>query len=152
MNIKIREARPEEAELLTDLTFRSKQSNGYDNAFMEACRERLVVTQERVRRSAYWVAVSDSICGAVCLDIDPDGHSGEIHSFFVEPDMKRKGIGRLLWTNLLDHAKAKGLSTIRLDADPAAVSFYQASGFEIKGDAPSGSIPGRRIPHMVYRL
>lgn len=39
-----------------------------------------------------------------------------------------------------------------IDAGPGAVGFYQAMGAERAGTAPSGSIPGRTLPRLRYRL
>ena len=152
MNIEIRLARPEDAEALTDLSLRSKASNGYDEAFMSACREELTVTEKSLAEGEYWVAESGDICGCACLAADPDGHAGEIHAFFIDPDCQRRGIGRLLWQKVLERAKAQGLERLYLDADPAAVPFYEAMGFTVVGESPSGSIPGRSLPYMTLDL
>ena len=152
MKIEIRRARPDEVELLTVLSMRSKQSNGYDDAFMAACREELTVTPERLLDGEYWVAESDTICGLVCLAIDSDGASGEVHAFFVEPDWKRKGIGSLLWRKVVERARANGVLDLRLDADPGAVPFYEKLGFRVIKEVPSGSIEGRSLPHMTIAL
>lgn len=148
MKIGIRRAKVSEASLLTDLAFRSKQSNGYDDAFMEACREEITLTEERLKFFECWVAETDSLCGMVCLSVDGSGRTGEIENFFVDPDYKRMGIGRKLWEVLSAFARDTGIAELRLDADPFAVDFYQAIGFEIVGEAPSGSIEGRVLPHM----
>ncbi len=42
----IRLARPEDAATVTALAFRSKASNGYDAAFMAACRDELTFDAE----------------------------------------------------------------------------------------------------------
>ena len=41
---------------------------------------------------------------------------------------------------------------LRIEADPEAVPFYQRMGAKITGSAPSGSIPGRRLPLLRYTL
>ena len=147
-SLNIRRARLDEADLLTELSMRSKQSNGYDDAFMNACREELTVTEERMTGGEYWVADSEEICGCVCLGTNDIAHSGEVHAFFIEPKWQRKGIGKLLWQKLLERARSKGLKQLHLDADPAAVPFYEMLGFETIFEVPSGSIPGRTIPRM----
>ena len=152
MDIAIRRARPEDAEALTDLSIRSKASNGYDEAFMAACREELTVTEESLGEGENWVAEAGGIRGCACLSADPDGRAGEIHAFFIDPDWQRRGIGRLLWQKLLERAKESGLARLHLDADPAAVPFYEALGFEVIGESPSGSIAGRTLPHMTLCL
>jgi hypothetical protein len=63
MNIKIRKARPEDVKDLTELSIRSKRSNGYDEAFMAACREELTVTEDHLADGEYWVAESGVVCG-----------------------------------------------------------------------------------------
>lgn len=148
MKIEIRRARPEEAAALTDLSLRSKRSNGYDEAFMEACREELTVTASRLAAGEFWVAEADGLRGCVCLAADLEAGSGEVEAFFVDPDWQRRGVGRLLWLKVLERARSKGLARLHLDADPAAVPFYEAMGFRVMGEAPSGSIEGRMLPRM----
>ncbi|MGI9508154.1 MAG: GNAT family N-acetyltransferase [Geminicoccaceae bacterium] len=147
MNIEIRRARADEADLLTRLSMRSKQSNGYDDAFMEACRVELTVTAARMEEGEYWVAAADGILGCVCLVDDGDG-SGEVHAFFIDPDHQRRGIGRRLWQKVVERARILGIERLSLDADPGAVPFYEALGFVTVGAAPSGSITGRSLPRM----
>ncbi len=148
MNLIIRRARLDEADQLTDLSLRSKQSNGYDDQFMKACLEELTVTPERMVQGEYWIADCDGICGCVCLGSNDVFGSGEVHAFFIEPSRRRQGIGKLLWNKLLDRANKLGFTQLHLDADPAAVPFYEKLGFETISESPSGSIPGRFIPRM----
>jgi N-acetylglutamate synthase-like GNAT family acetyltransferase len=160
MNYRLRQARPDEAQLLTDLAMRSKQSNGYDDEFMEQCRDELAVTEKSLLAAEYWVAeagakssaVNGTVCGCVGLSVDEAGTSAEVYSFFIDPDWKRKGIGRLLWQDLVNRAGNMGIRQLRLDADPSAVAFYEAIGFEIVSYTPSGSIAGRTLPHMTISL
>lgn len=148
--MNIRRARLDEADALTDLSMRSKQSNGYDDAFMEACREELTVTPESMADGTYWVAEIDAaIRGCVCLGHDADGTSGEIHAFFIDPEWQRRGVGQRLWQAVLEQARADGLVRLHLAADPDAVRFYAKLGFETTGAVPSGSIAGRSLPLMT---
>ncbi|MEM9440082.1 MAG: GNAT family N-acetyltransferase [Pseudomonadota bacterium] len=151
MNLTIRRARTDEAEILTDLSMRAKRSNGYDDAFMKACRNELTVTAARMEEGEYWVADSGIICGCVCLQVF-DGGYGQVHAFFIDPDRQRQGVGRLLWRKVLERAKILGIKSLSLDADPAAVPFYRAMGFIEIGQTPSGSIEGRMLPKMEYQL
>ena len=152
MNIQIRQARLEEADLLTELSMRSKQSNGYDDAFMAACRDELTVTKESLLKGEYWVAVAETVCGVVGLSCDETGNSGEVSAFFIDPEWKRKGIGRLLWQKLVERAVQKGIKYLRLDAEPSAVPFYKALGLETVREVPSGSLAGRTLPQMTITL
>ncbi len=150
--MRLRRARTHEAELLTDLSLRSKRSNGYDDAFMAACVEELTITPSDITDNEFWVAEDGQVCGCMCLCIDATGTSGEVHAFFVEPGRKRSGVGRRLAAKMLERARALGLRSLRLDADPKAVPFYESVGFTVAGSSPSGSIPGRFIPHMTMDL
>ncbi|UWR22759.1 GNAT family N-acetyltransferase [Sulfitobacter sp. S190] len=137
---------------MTALIMRSKQSNGYDAAFMAMCAEELRVTPDRISATPYWVAKRGAqILGCAALtSLSPD--CGEVHAFFIDPAHQRQGIGRALWGHLLLQARARGFRELRLDADPAAVAFYQTLGFHLEGTSPSGSIPDRTIPHMARKI
>lgn len=152
MDIEIRRARHEDVGVLTELSMRSKRSNGYDEPFMAACREELTVTGEHLVEGEYWVADCGVVCGCACLLADPNSSSGEVHAFFIDPEWQRKGIGRLLWQKLVERAKEKELAGLHLDADPFSVPFYEALGFEVVGEVPSGSIAGRSLPHMTIAI
>lgn len=152
MDIKIRRALPDETEVLTELSMRAKRSNGYDDAFMEICREELTVTDSRMVEGEYWIAEADMVCGCACLVADIESKSGEVHAFFIDPDWQRQGIGRMLWLKIVERARAQGLSKLHLDSDPFAVSFYEAIGFDVVGEVASGSIKGRTLPRMRINL
>jgi len=152
-DIRLRPADIDDVDALTDISIRSKQSNGYDDAFMAACRDELTVTVAHLCQGEYWVACQDDlIIGCASLCPDKDKPSGEVHSFFIDPDHQGRGVGRILWGKLLERAHAYQMTDVRLDADPNAVPFYQTMGFELAGDAPSAAIEGRRLPHMVLSL
>lgn len=152
MDVSIRPAQREDAEALTMIAMSSKQSNGYDDAFMEACTEELRVTSSLLEAHEYWVAESDTPCGFISLEVDPDRLAGVIGAFFIDPGWQRRGIGRLLWTTVEGSALEKGLKSLRLDANPEAEAFYRSLGLSTVGRVPSGSIPGRTLPHMRMDL
>jgi hypothetical protein len=45
-----------------------------------------------------------------------------------------------------------GYTWLRIEADPNAVGFYRAMGAEQIGEAPSGSVPGRSLPLLAFKL
>jgi GNAT superfamily N-acetyltransferase len=71
---------------------------------------------------------------------------------FVEPAVKRAGVGRLLWVKLEREAARLGATAIGVNSDPEAVPFYLAMGAAVVGEAPSGSIPGRLLPRLEKSL
>ena len=152
MDPNIRLASPSEAPVLSSIATSAKQSNGYNDTFMDACRDELTVTFRDVSTEEYWVAETDDIKGFVCLIEGADREVGEIQSFFIAPACERGGIGKLLWQKVLERAKFRGIHTIFLDSDPAAVPFYEGLGFRVIGEVPSGSIIGRTIPRMKLKV
>jgi len=78
-SIKIRRAKPNEALELTKIAVRAKQSNGYDELFMEACKDELSVSATHIDQGEYWVAEQDTPCGFACLVIGKESLVGELH-------------------------------------------------------------------------
>ena len=63
-----------------------------------------------------------------------DGMHGEIHMLGVDPDFRRRGIGRNVLLAGLSHLKRKGITIARLTADgeeTTALGLYESVGFEI---------------------
>lgn len=143
----LRRAAAGDADALSDLSFRSKASNGYDADFMEACRDELAVTSATLADGEVWVSETNGKPVGF-FDIRLEKDVLEVYSLYVDPDVKRSGIGRILWAALEERAVAMMAKAIELDADPAAVEFYTAMGCSVIGEAPSGSIPGRMLPRM----
>lgn len=59
----------------------------------------------------------------------------EVHTIGVDPRYQKRGIGRLLLRDLLDHADANDAATfleVRTDND-AAIALYRSEGFEVLG-------------------
>jgi len=152
-NFIIRRAEAEDAPALTRLSFRSKQSNGYDDSFMAACIDELTVSPEQIRENEFWLAEDDkAVIGCACLIINQMELTGIVVALFIDPDRQKTGLGRLLWNRLVTSAKMHRLEKLSLDTDPFAVGFYRAMGLKIVGQSPSGSITGRMLPRMEIIL
>ncbi|MFJ9031362.1 GNAT family N-acetyltransferase [Streptomyces sp. NPDC102274] len=127
--MRIREARPEEAPVLSALVLRSKAHWGYDEAFLAACRDELTISSCEVTARRLTVAedeTSGEALGVASLEgRAPDGTLGLL---FVEPRVIGRGIGRALYANVLDTARELGFERLTIDSDPHAVDFYRALG------------------------
>ncbi|WP_239116313.1 GNAT family N-acetyltransferase [Planotetraspora phitsanulokensis] len=151
IDVLIRPARAEEADLLGDLALRSKGYWGYDRDFMEACRAELTFPPEQVRAQRISVAESAGrVLGFYSLAGEPP--DGELGNMWVEPDAIGGGVGRRLWHHAMRTARTAGFTNLRIDADPFAEGFYLAMGAERVGETPSGSIPGRVLPLLRIRV
>ena len=149
--VKVRRARVEEAGVLSDIAMRSKAHWGYDDAFIEACREELTVRPALVEGGGIWVAERD---GAILgfLDVRVEDGIAEVYACFVEPDAIGSGAGRVIWDKIEELARDAGVSEIGVDSDPYAEGFYQRMGAVRVGEVASGSIPGRVLPRLIKRL
>jgi GNAT superfamily N-acetyltransferase len=148
---RIRRAEPADAAALTRLSLTSKAVWGYDPDFMAACRAELTIRRDSIRRNPTYVVDSeDRILGL--YQLRQDGAAAEIRMMFVAPEALRSGLGRRLWAHLEDTARAAGITRLEVDSDPHAEGFYRAMGMRRVGEAPSGSIPGRMLPHLAKGL
>lgn len=57
------------------------------------------------------------------------GSSGWLGNLIVAADHRRRGVGGSLLREAISRLQARGVETLRLDAEPAAVSLYQRAGF-----------------------
>ncbi len=145
MDVQIRRAKLDEVSRLTALALVSKAVWGYDEAFMEKCREELTITVGYIRSCEVFVAILDEqIAGFYGLTVEES--NGVLDYLYVSPKWLKQGIGRKLWEHLRHTAQSLNVKTISIDAEPHAENFYRAMGAERVGLTPSGSIPGRFLP------
>ncbi len=155
--VRVRPAREGEAGALTELAIRSKAHWGYDEAFMEACREELAVGVEAIAAGEVYVLEETDagrILGTFSLaSLEPE-ESGcvELCLFFLEPERIGRGLGRFMFQSALDSSKRWGFARLVIQSDPNAEPFYRAMGCERTGATPSASIPGRNLPRLEIEL
>ncbi|WP_064972353.1 GNAT family N-acetyltransferase [Modestobacter caceresii] len=145
----LRPATPDEAGRLTELALRSKAHWGHPADFLAACRADLTVDEA----ACDGVSVRVAECGGQVLGFwrlapTDDPVRGELTNLFVDPRAIGSGVGRLLATDAVAHARARGWRTLELDADPHAEAFYRHLGAVRIGSSPSTASPGRSLPRM----
>ncbi|WP_433421226.1 GNAT family N-acetyltransferase [Microtetraspora malaysiensis] len=149
--MRIRAARADEAEILSELAIRSKAYWGYDEAFMAACADELTLAPSRVETVRATVAERDGrVLGFGTLEGEPP--EGALGMLFVAPDAIGGGVGRSLYEHIVSRARELGFTRLTIDADPNAEPFYLAMGAVRIGATPSGSIPGRVLPLLEVAL
>lgn len=149
--VLIRPAWPDEGPALSALAMEAKAHWGYDDEFMERCRAELTVTHRRIGRERIRVAeTGGEIAGFSSMKVG-DGKA-DVEDLFVNPRFIATGIGRLLVADFLGYARRHGIPLVHVEADPNAAAFYEHEGFNLCGEVPSGSIPGRMLPLMEIRF
>lgn len=161
LSMEIRNARPEEATYLTELSFASKGYWKYPQSYFQRWRQELTITADYILANGVYVCVcGHTICGYYSLlDLQEDlSISGVVlkagiwlEHMFVHPDNIGQRVGTRLFEHMRDVVQAQGLSHIHLLADPHARKFYEKMGCAYQGEYPS-SIPGRTTPYLVYAL
>src|SRR5436190_22048117 len=80
-----------------------------------------------------------AVVGVALAVYSPSAEEGRLlvlNDFFVDPAMRRKGVGKALATRLLDEAKAMRVERIDLEVTPtnaAAAAFWRSMGFRTGG-------------------
>ena len=145
----IRQARAEDLATLGDIAMRSKAHWGYDEDFLDACREELSPTESDLGPGLMtWEDESPRAVAHLVMA----GDLAELHLLFVAPEAMGRGIGRDLFGWACDHARAEGATRLGLDADPFATPFYEKMGCVQVGEVPSATWPDRMLPRMEYKL
>jgi GNAT superfamily N-acetyltransferase len=151
--LNLRTARPDEVAALSALALRSKAHWGYDDAFIAACRDELTLHADDLASGVVVVAETggDVVGVSRLIGPGPDG-VGEADMLFVAPERIGTGVGHELFTRLRTDAVARGCTTLRIEADPNAVGFYEREGAVRVGEVPSASIEGRALPLLRLDL
>jgi GNAT superfamily N-acetyltransferase len=143
-SVTIRDARSEDCERLTTLALESKAYWGYDDAFMEACREELTVRASDLDRGVIRVAErKGELVGFHGVVFAPQT---ELEWLFVLPTAIGSGVGRALLEDASTVARHHGALVLHIGSDPNAEAFYLARGAHRVGEIASASIPGRDLP------
>jgi len=69
----------------------------------------------------------------------------ELDGLFVEPGHWRLGVGAALVADVVDRARLAGMDRLDVVANPNALAFYRAVGFEELGEVPTRFGPGLRM-------
>jgi GNAT superfamily N-acetyltransferase len=70
---------------------------------------------------------------------------------WVLPDWIGRGAGRALLCHAIEHLRADGARTLRIESDPYAEGFYVHMGARRVGEAPS-TPEGRTLPVLLLDL
>lgn len=149
-NIKIERAEPGDCDELTKLAFRSKAHWGYDKKLLDAWRDELSVSESMISEFISYKAEKDGkIIGFWCREPKEELSEGRL---FVDPDSIGTGVGKLLWTAVMNEARSLGLRFLTWEADPNAEAFYKKMGAIKIEEKESPVVPGRMLPIMRCNL
>jgi GNAT superfamily N-acetyltransferase len=152
VTVLVRSARRDEAAELTGLVLRSKAHWGYPADFLAACREELTLSADACGSGSVRVAERPGGRLVGVSQVVGAGPRAELALLYVDPDLIGHGVGRLLAEDAARRARGRGVDELVIDADPHAESFYLRLGAVRTSTVPSGSVPGRTLPQLPWRL
>jgi len=149
--LKIRQALASEAQVLSALVLDAKAHWGYAAAAIDAWRDELRIRDvDLVARPAFVASLDGEVAGFYSLA--PSAHAWELDNLWVAPRFMRRGVGRTLVDHALETAFRGGASSVTVDADPNAESFYLSCGAARCGEvpAPIAGQPDRVRPQLRF--
>lgn len=149
--IRIRPARADEADLLTDLSLRAKAVWGYDAGFLARCRPVMAVKAATIEARPHFVAEREGRIAGF-YGFEPEAEGIGLDDLFVEPDLIGRGIGRALWNHAIATARRLGHGALIVVSDPNAEGFYLRMGCRRIGTRPSELEAGRQLPLLRFAL
>jgi GNAT superfamily N-acetyltransferase len=148
-NFLIRLANISEQKQLERLQLRASLTNKGDRDALLAHPDAIEVPIAQISAGRVFVAEwSGAIVGFAAVEPRPDGNS-ELDALFVDPDMRRRGIGRLLIEHCAGVARQRESAALCVVGNPHAEDFYIACGFSSIGATETRFGPGLLMRKMV---
>ena len=130
----IRPVRPEEAEILSQIAITAKRHWNYPEQWMKLWIPQLTFGPAYFEANESWAADSaDHAVLAFYTLQDRDGIAW-LENIWVLPTYMGQGVGKDLFTHALTRARERGFKTMRLEAEPNAIGFYEKMGMRKVGE------------------
>src|SRR6476646_8069393 len=136
MELKIRRAFPEEADILSQITFAAKAHWGYPNRWLEIWKPQLTFSPEYFEENESWVAEIEDVPVAF-YTLQEKAGSAWLENLFVSPKFIGKGVGKRLFLHAAELSRQRAFRTLQLEADPNAAGFYEKLGMHKSGERHS---------------
>jgi ribosomal protein S18 acetylase RimI-like enzyme len=152
MEIEIRRALPDDAEVLTEIAIAAKGHWGYPERWMQVWTPELTFRSEYFEKNESWTASIENQTIGFCTLLEKDGNAW-LENLWVIPSQMGHGVGNALFKHMIDLSKKRGYHILRLESDPNAVGFYIKMGAHQIGERHS-EVEGqpRILPIMELTL
>jgi GNAT superfamily N-acetyltransferase len=152
MNTNIRQALPEEADVLSHIAFSAKAYWGYPEKWLGIWKPQLTFPLEYFEENESWVIEADNKPIAF-YTLQQKNSNAWIDNLWVLPTYSGMGIGKGLFLHALSRSRLKGHLVLQLEADPNTLGFYGKMGmyqigeqhYEVEGQP-------RILPIMEIKL
>ncbi|HUH99391.1 MAG TPA: GNAT family N-acetyltransferase [Anaerolineales bacterium] len=152
MNMEIRRALPEDAEVLTEIAIAAKGHWGYPARWMQAWKGELTFDAAYLERYESWTALVENRPAGFYTLLWKEDHAW-LENLWVRPAQMGRGIGSALFQHARQLSKERGYPVLRFESDPNAVGFYRKMGAHQIGERHS-EVEGqaRLLPVMELEL
>jgi GNAT superfamily N-acetyltransferase len=131
--IIIRAAVMAELQALEAVQLRASLTNDGDREALLANPDAIRIPLEQVAAGRVFVAeLNGETLGFSAIELRVDGQA-ELDALFVEPKIRRHGVGRLMVEYCAEVARKQGSAALHVIGNPHAEDFYLACGFEQTG-------------------
>jgi N-acetylglutamate synthase-like GNAT family acetyltransferase len=129
----IRRAVISEQKELEALQLRASLTNAGDRDALLAHPDAIELPIDQIAAGRVFVSERDgAIVGFAALQPRPDGDV-ELDALFVDPDVRRSGVGKSLVDHCVQIVRAQGSAALCVIGNPHAYDFYCACGFNVVG-------------------
>ena len=157
----IRNAKIEEDEILTGISFKSKGYWGYPKEYFNIWTNELTISAEYIRNNDVFVYTNDGVIIGYysIIELKDDVEISNIkirkgfwlEHMFIEPCFIGKGIGTILFQHMKERCKKRCIHELGILADPNSKGFYTKMGCEYKSEYLS-TIKNRTTPYLLLKL
>jgi len=148
MNLHIRRAKPDEADVLTEIAHAAKRHWGYPESWIQQWRTDLTITPRFIAKNEMYVAINgEEIVG--CCALAFNASLAELEHMWIRPEHIGAGVGRALFLHVKERAAKLRIPALELSADPNAEGFYERMGATRIGEVRS-EIEGK--PRILPRM
>ncbi len=133
-----RAARPAEQKALEALQWRASLTNEGDRDVLLANPDAIELPLHQITAGQVFVAERAGVTLGFAAILPREDDATELDGLFVEPDVWKQGVGRLLVEHCAAAARAQGSAALHVVGNFHAEGFYRACGFE-----PIATVPTR---------
>jgi N-acetylglutamate synthase-like GNAT family acetyltransferase len=128
---------------------RASLTNPGDRDALLAHADAIEMPIDQIAAGAVFVSERNgAIVGFAALLPRPDGDV-KLDALFVDPDVRRCGVGRSLVDHCVQVVRAQGSSALCVIGNPHAYDFYSACGFNVVGTSRTRFGSALRMKKMI---
>ena len=148
-DVLIRPAVMSERQTLEALQRRASLNNPGDRDALLANPDAIELAPDQIAAGLVFIAERDGALVGFCALLPREDSEVDLDGLFVEPQLWRHGIGRLLVEYSVVFARAQGSAALHVVGNPHAEEFYRACGFEMLGTVPTRFGAGRSFRRLL---